>query len=146
MNFFTNRGKCHPGNKEIFFLNITITLLVLFSGDLLSARNSRLEKTMVYPYTASKQRAAHIKENYRKIKIGMNQDDVRAILGEPDEVRPLYEPMKMNPREIGTTYWYLIQRLSDHGSQAGKGEKLVRITLNLHEKVTKVDHWGFQKN
>ncbi len=143
MTFFPNRGKCHSGKKELFFLNLSITLLMLFSGNILSAR-IRLEKTMVYPYIASKQRTSQIKENFRKIQIGMNEGEVRSILGEPDEILPLYEPIKMNPGQIGTTYWYLIQRMSDRGSVAGKDEKLVRISFNLNEKVTGVDHWGFK--
>ncbi len=144
MRSFPGRRRCRTGNKEFFILNLCIILLILLSGDKLSARNSRQENTMVYPYIASKQRTSQIKENYRKIKIGMNKGEVRTILGEPDEILPLYEPIKMNPGQIGSTYWYLIQRMSGRGSVAGKDEKLVRISFNLNEKVTGVDHWGFE--
>lgn len=69
----------------------------------------------------------------------MNERDVKRILGDPDEIRPLYEPIIKNPRRIGTTFWYIIQRKTDSGSWAERDEKSVRITFNLNKTVTSVD-------
>lgn len=71
----------------------------------------------------------------------MNVENVKEILGEPDEVRGLYEPNKTARNPIGFTYWYLIQRLKESGSQAEKDEKLVRVFFGLNGKVNRVDKW-----
>jgi hypothetical protein len=66
--------------------------------------------------------------------------EVKAILGNPDLTRPLYEPKIKKPRRIGTTYWYLIEK---NGPDSEAGDRLVRVSLDLHQRVMKVDHWGF---
>jgi len=98
-----------------------------------------------YPFYASKQRADQIKGNYKKIQIGMTPQQVKQLLGEPDEIRPFYEPKIYKPKQIGYTHWYLIQRKTDKGSRNDKDEKLVRVFYDLNWIVTRVDHWGFDE-
>lgn len=95
-----------------------------------------------HPFVASQDRAALIRENHQRITKGMSPMDVKAILGEPDEIRPLYAPVVMNAKQIGHTYWYLISRASESGSVAGKNEALVRVSFSLSGYVTAVDSWG----
>jgi len=97
-----------------------------------------------YPYYASQQRTQHIIENYKKIQKEMNHKDLLNIIGEPDEIRPLYEPKHNEPREpVGTTWWYIIQRKQENGSIIDKDEKLVRYTLDKSDKIYRIDKWGF---
>ncbi len=92
-----------------------------------------------YPYHATPERERAILEGYGNIKSGMNVNEVKKILGEPDEVRDLYEPNIKTGNKIGFTYWYLIQRIKGSGSQAEKNERLVRVSFGLDGKVNKVD-------
>ena len=73
----------------------------------------------------------------------MSPRQVQSLLGEPDEIRPLYEPKIWNAKQIGYTHWFLIQRRTDKGSEDAKDEKLVRISYDLNWKVLRIDHWGF---
>jgi hypothetical protein len=95
-----------------------------------------------YPYYASPERKRNIVDGYQKIKTGIDANEVKRILGEPDEELDLYDPRNIKVgRKVGFTYWYLIQRVKDSGSQIEKDEKLVRVSFNLDGKVTHVDRW-----
>ena len=98
---------------------------------------------MTYPYVASPERKSVIENGYLKIENGMTPIQVEMILGKPDEVKPLYEPKVKKAKKIGVTYWYLIERKRDTGSVIDRAEKLVRVSFNLKNLVTNVDHWGF---
>lgn len=95
-----------------------------------------------YPFLASEKRAATIRNNYKRVLVGMSPANVKAILGDPDEIRPLYEPVIKNGKVIGYTYWYVIRRLVANGSVNDKKEVLVRISLDLDDRVSRVDAWG----
>jgi hypothetical protein len=95
-----------------------------------------------YPFQASQQRAATIRNGYRRITTGMSARDVKAILGDPDEVRALYEPVIRDGKLIGYTYWYVIRRLVRDGSVNEKKESLVRVSFELDDRVSRVDEWG----
>jgi outer membrane protein assembly factor BamE (lipoprotein component of BamABCDE complex) len=73
----------------------------------------------------------------------MTRTQVVTILGEPEEIRPLYEPKIWNAKRIGTTYWFIIERRKPSGSVNERAEKLVRVAFDLNQLVTRVDHWGF---
>lgn len=92
-----------------------------------------------YPFIASAERASAIRKNYGQIKVGMSAAEVRGILGAPDEIQDRFEAKIAQPRLIGHTYWYVLQRLSATGSEAEKQESYVRISLNLHGQVTDID-------
>ncbi|NTV12770.1 MAG: hypothetical protein HGA96_02360 [Desulfobulbaceae bacterium] len=101
--------------------------------------------TITYPYYASQERQQQIRDNYRRIEVGMDVKQVESFLGTPDEDHLLYAPKIFNSRQIGHTHWYLIQRLIDRGSVNGKGEQLVRVSFDFKWKVIGVDHWGFDE-
>ena len=95
-----------------------------------------------YPFIASPERVAIIRTGVTRITIGLPSSNVASVLGEPDEIRPLYEPKYKHPKIIGYTYWYIIQRLVKNGSTNQKQESLLRVSFNLNNKVTKIDSWG----
>ena len=94
-----------------------------------------------YPYFATPERVESIEVGYKKIKIGMDINEVKVILGEPDEIKDLYEPKIKKAKKIGFTYWYLIQRIKSVGSQNERNEKLVRVSFDLNGEVIGVDRW-----
>ncbi|MBK8126081.1 MAG: hypothetical protein IPK56_05140 [Elusimicrobia bacterium] len=98
---------------------------------------------MECPYVAGHERKTSIEQGYAKIKIGMTPKQVEECVGNPDEVNPLYEPKIKNPKQIGITYWYWIERRQETGNANERGEKLVRVSFDLKNQVTAVDHWGF---
>ena len=95
-----------------------------------------------YPFVASSERSAQIRNGYLQVIPGMSFKEVAAILGEPDEVRPLYEPIIKQRKVIGYTQWYVIKRRVASGSVNEMQESLVRVSFGLNHRVTKVDAWG----
>ena len=98
---------------------------------------------MKYPYKASSTRTQLIKKNYKLVKVGDSELDVKHILSQPDEITKQYEAKIKNPKHVGKAYWYIIQRNASSGSVNDKGEILVKIVFNLKGKVTHIHHWGF---
>ena len=92
-----------------------------------------------FPYQASETRAKHIIGEYQKIAVGMTLSQIETILGKPDDITPLYEPNIMKKIKIGTTYWYLIKQLQEHGSVTEIGRRGVGVRTDLEGKVTRID-------
>jgi hypothetical protein len=95
-----------------------------------------------YPFIANSERAATIRNGYKRITVGMTPAEVAAVLGESDEIRSLYEPKIKDGNVAGYTHWYIIRRLVKSGSADKKQESLVRVSFNLNDRVTKIDAWG----
>jgi len=89
-----------------------------------------------YPYVAPPARFLRILNRYREIQPGMGADDVVALLGSPDEIAPLYEPKKMNPKQIGHSYVYILSRPRPNAWPFD--EKSVLVRFDLTNKVTAV--------
>jgi outer membrane protein assembly factor BamE (lipoprotein component of BamABCDE complex) len=122
----------------------TLLMFALAALSAIAAESSFSPKEITaYPFAASPERAAAIQEKYNRVRVSMFPADVKAILGEPDEVRPLYETTTRNAKQIGYTYWYIVRRVTPSGSVNEKQEILVRISFDLNGRVTHVDHWGF---
>lgn len=94
-----------------------------------------------YPFVSTPERSEEITANYTKIKNGMTEIQVEALLGAPDEIRPLYEPKIKHGKLIGHTYWYILRRTRDSGSVKEKDESLVRVSFDSNGNVTHVDRW-----
>jgi len=95
-----------------------------------------------YPYRATVERETTIRAGFSKVQTGMSMDQVHAILGLPDEVTPLYEPMIPDGKQTGFSQWYLVQRMAESGSVVARDEKLVVVRTDLEMKVVEVQHWG----
>lgn len=108
--------------------------------------HSTSEPSLTYPYVATPEREAKILKGMEKVKVGMASSDVRNVLGEPDEVRKLYDPnINLKNREpIGYTWWFIIERKVESGSVNEKAEKLFRVSFDLEDKITQVDSWGIK--
>jgi hypothetical protein len=99
-----------------------------------------------YPLVAARARAVEIVSGLPRVKVGMLLSEVRAILGEPDEVHNLYEPRIHSPKTIGCTRWYIVRRLVRSGSVNEKNEALVRVSFDSDGRVSHVDHWGIESH
>lgn len=115
---------------------------LLSVGGMASGMSGDERVIATYPHIAGPERSAAIRAGYVRIKPGMSSADVRDILGEPDEVRPLYAPMAKHPKTIGQTCWYVLRRLAEHGSQSERQESAVRVSFDLQGAVSAVDAWG----
>lgn len=107
-----------------------------------SGMNDETREIVKYPHVASPERAVAIRAGYAKIVPGMPSAKVREILGEPDEIRPLYERTTKRPKTIGQTYWYVLRRRVAHGSDNERQESVVRVSLDADGVVMSVDAWG----
>ena len=121
-----------------------IILTLLIPGLLIPLNVFPQSRLLSYPYVASPERQKFIIDNYKTIKINQTEQEVKQLLGTPEEIFPLYEPKVKHPKKIGFTFWYILQRLKENGSQNEKAEKLVRISFNLEGKVIAIDQWGFE--
>ena len=76
----------------------------------------------------------------------MKPAEVKAILGEPDELMDLFRRSDIEHKPVGHTYWYIIRRkASPQTKPTDPRQKLVRVCFNLNDKVTSVDYWGIDK-
>jgi outer membrane protein assembly factor BamE (lipoprotein component of BamABCDE complex) len=128
--------------KHIYCVALIVLILTASAG---IAQNLMENKPIKYPYYASKERIDQIKNNYKKVKKGMTPQQVKSLLGEPDETRASYEPRIWGAKQDGYTQWFIIQRKCKHGSVKEKDEKLVRVGYDLQWKVEMVTHWGFDE-
>jgi hypothetical protein len=85
--------------------------------------------------STSPAREAEILQAAGELKPGMTAAEVEQLMGEPDGVQPLYEPVIKNPKQVGITNWYILE-----GSTAElAASKAVRVALDLEDRVTRVD-------
>ena len=103
------------------------------------------QRSLTYPYVTPPERQAEIVSGMDKIKTGMTPAKVEAILGKTDLVHDLFNRGMKDSSPIGYTWWYILQRKTDTGSFAEREEKLVRVSFDLRDTVTKVDFWGIDK-
>jgi tRNA(Arg) A34 adenosine deaminase TadA/outer membrane protein assembly factor BamE (lipoprotein component of BamABCDE complex) len=125
--------------RLIAWLAMLCAVIALAQGDPFAPR-----QISTYPFQASAQREALIRSRYKELRPGMALAEVRTILGEPDEVRPAYDPNVRRARLIGHTWWYVVRRLVEHGSEAEMREALVRVRFNLEGKIESVVQWGLE--
>lgn len=97
-----------------------------------------------YPFMANAEREKAIREGYKRVMVGMTPEQVKAILGEPDEIRPLHEPVMKNGKQIGYTHWFVIRRMVKNGSQNDRNESLARVSYDFQNRVTAVNSWGIE--
>lgn len=121
-----------------------LVVLTLFLAAPVPAQDDAFTPRQIttYPFHASPERAALIRERWRQLRPGMELAQVKAALGEPDEVRPAYDPNLRRARLIGHTWWYVLRRLVEHGSEAEMCEALVRVRFSLDARVESVVAWG----
>jgi hypothetical protein len=95
-----------------------------------------------YPFAASGERATRIRAKYHDVTIGMIVSGVKMLLGEPDEVGPLYGADGKSGKVIGHAYGYVLRRRKEDGSAVEKDEELVRVSFDLSGRVSRVDYLG----
>ena len=94
---------------------------------------------ITYPYEAPAKRQALIRKQLTAIKLGMHSRDVVTLLNNPEKTTPLYEPKVKNPRTIGSTMWYILSQLKEHGSENEIKRVALAIRLDLKGNVTSID-------
>ena len=122
-----------------YILLVTVLVVALVSSSY--AQDLLLEMKVKYPYLASPERKKMIAENYKKVSYGMTSAEVIKVLGKPDEIIKLYEPVIIEPKQIGYIYWYYIERRSP---KKRINEKLVRVSFDMTYHVMNVAKWGFE--
>ncbi len=129
---------------RIFPITILVILVTLTGSTSVWSGTKIIDTREIeeYPFNASSNRAASIKEGYNRISIGMTPKQVNEILGKPDEIRYLYEPRIKTGKRIGYTHWFVIRRLVKNGSVNDRDESLVRVSYNFEDQVIAIDSWG----
>jgi hypothetical protein len=85
--------------------------------------------------STSPARESEILQTAGEIKPGMTAAEVEQLMGKPDGVRPLYEPVMKNPKQVGTTHWYILEGNTEELATS----KAVRVALDLEDRVTSVE-------
>ena len=94
---------------------------------------------IVYPYEAPKVRRDLIVKHLVTIKAGMTSTAIVDLIGQADDKTPLYEPKIKNPRQIGSTMWYILSQRQKDGSENDKRRVAIAVRLDLHGIVSRVD-------
>ncbi len=118
---------------------LVVAMVTLCSGCGKSA--ARTGPALTYPYLAPAERAQQIRTGRLALVVGSSPEAVKKAVGEPDEVRDLFDKIK-SAKPVGYTWWYIVERRAASGSAADRAEKLVRVSFGLDDRVTKVDAWG----
>lgn len=123
--------------------SLALVVSLCCAAGVAAGMNNETREITEYPHVASPERVAAVRADYAKIAPGMSLVDVREILGEPDEIRPLYERATKRPKTVGQTYWYVLRRRVAHGSHHERQEAVVRVSFAADGVVINVDAWGF---
>lgn len=102
----------------------------------IEANRSEFDK-IIYPYEANKQRSKLIKCNSSNVKLGMGQEEVVKLLGQPDLISPVYNTIK-NGTITGSFYFYLLRQDKKTGSQNEMNQQAITVYFDLHGKVERV--------
>jgi len=97
-----------------------------------------------YPFEAPKVRRELIAKHVDTIKAGMSSKAVIELIGQPDETTPLYEPKIENPRQIGSTIWYILSQRQKDGSENDKKKIAIAVRLDLQGIVSRVDRINYK--
>jgi len=102
----------------------------------IEAKRSEFEKKL-YPYEANEQRSERIKWNSAKVKLGMYQEEVVKLLGQPDLISPVYNTIK-NGTITGSFYFYLLRQDKKTGSRNEVNQQSIAVCFDLDGKVERV--------
>lgn len=104
------------------------------------------ESTIKYPYHASPEKEKNIIENAKKVLNGMSSENVKKVLGEPDEINQTYStPEEMRSKSpSGFSYIYLIQRMKELGTISQRNERLLRVYFDKDGRVSRTERIGFK--
>jgi hypothetical protein len=83
-------------------------------------------------------RKAELLQAAEEVKPGMTLGEVEQLTGKPDEVRPFFEPVMKNPKQLGTTHWYIIEGRTEELANS----KAVRVSFDIEDRVTSVERLG----
>ena len=102
----------------------------------IEVKRSEFDK-IIYPYEANKQRSERIKCNSSKVKLGMGQEEVVKLLGQPDLISPVYNTIK-NGTMTGSFYFYLLRQDKKTGSRNEVNQQSITVYFDLDGKVERV--------
>ena len=92
---------------------LVVAMASLSSGCGKSA--ARTGPSITYPYIAPAERAKQIRAGRSALVVGSSTEAVKKAIGEPDEVRDLFDKIK-SAKPIGYTWWYIVERRAASGS------------------------------
>ena len=124
------------------FLSILCLFGLFFVQQGCIAKTMTKENKIVYPYVASARRKKEILEGVRKIHLKMHVDQVKKIMGEPDEMRDNFRNIKGKGKRIGFRYLYFLQKKKKYGSVIERDEKLIWLEFGNDEKLQKIYNWS----
>ncbi|QQE10714.1 hypothetical protein JD969_14560 [Planctomycetota bacterium] len=132
--------------NRLYLLVILLTSLILIGVGVVQlkreARRGEMERQRVlhervYREVVVREDWETIVDGYGDVEVGMSEDEVEGILGEPDQVHELYEPVVKKAKVIGESWFYM-----KWPREEGRGDVEVVVRFDLDGKVMKVDAWG----
>ena len=120
----------------IIVCGIVLGVEAMSFADEIEDKRSEFDK-IVYPYEANEQRSERIKWNSAKVKLGMDQEEVVKLLGQPDLISPVYNTIK-NGTITGSFYFYLLRQDKKNGSRNEVNQQSIAVCFDLDGKVERV--------
>ena len=89
-----------------------------------------------FPYVADKNRIERIRANSHKLKQGLLDTEVNALLGKPDQAGRVYSA-QLRGKEVGKAYVYVLSKDKKQGSYLEKNAVELVIYFNNENRVIK---------
>ncbi len=126
------------------FVSATILGLTVMSGcNSLNSTDNISKRDLKYPYHANVQRSGKIQHGVSKLFLGIPQDEVVKLMGEPDEKNVFSSNLGGKPE--GYVWVYIIQREKPSGSFVERKEKSIKLRFGLNKKLINIDYLGLRK-
>ena len=130
--------------KTIAKIFITIIVVIVCLLVILEVRRPGPLSDAVYhdfdsielPYAANAERVERIKANSHRLKQGMLDKEVSAILGKPDYASRIYSS-HLGGKEVGKSYAYILSQDKREGSQRDKNRRWIVVQFDFDNKVTR---------
>lgn len=123
---------------------IALTLSALLCGCANDSHEIPQPDKLTYPFHASESRANQIRGAHPKLVIGMPLENVRELLGEPDEINMFYashEHMESSSPD-GQSWVYLIQRVKPYGGLLDRQEISLKLRFDNNQRLSNIESNG----
>lgn len=106
-----------------------------------------INRILKYPFLATKERCAHIMQQSRLLREGMDNKEVLSLMGEPEQIFYTYKYIKPeNQKPVGFQYRYICSQDSKSGSVVDKNIKGIALSFNGECKLKRIDFLGNHEN
>jgi hypothetical protein len=103
---------------------------------------SKYQPEVFLPYTADAARIAGIQKGWNELEPGQSIDEVRALIGAPDEIDAVFGKGERTDVMKCFQYTYLFDRAKADEWGKAYNERYIRLSFNLHGQLVSANGFG----